>query len=239
MPAPVQLPSVIVGRWKFTVNFQQYIAQRTREARMEFLEGRIRQEVNKINKLKDLPHQHALLLLRFCIQQNLRHLQRSLRSDDLEDLWAKLDTMLWEEVVRMRMRQREDSAEEEALGRSPSKLPARLSGLGLLSFKDVAPSAYRSACESSDQLLGNLGLIPVTEEPPPPITQPTRRAELWDTQLDAILQRLNDIQRKRLIANASKLGRSWLSTIPLFQPLRLSNTDTASALHDRGAFGKG
>ncbi|UOH82395.1 hypothetical protein LQV05_005096 [Cryptococcus neoformans] len=40
-------------------------------------------------------------------------------------------------------------------------------------------------------------------------------------------------QRKRLTENASKLGRSWLSTIPLFQPLRLSDIDIASALYDR------
>ncbi|KIR63861.1 hypothetical protein I314_03268 [Cryptococcus bacillisporus CA1873] len=131
------------------------------------------------------------------------------------------------------MRQREDSAEEEALGRSLSKLPARLGGLGLLSFKDVAPLAYRSACESSDQLLGHLGLIPATEEPPPPISQRSRCAELWDAQRDAILLGLNDIQRKRLTENASKLGRSWLSTPPFFQSLRLSNIDIASALHDR------
>lgn len=56
----------------------------------------------KVGKLKDLPRQHALLLLRFCIQQNLRHLQRSLRFDDLVDLWERLDTMLWEEVKRMK-----------------------------------------------------------------------------------------------------------------------------------------
>ncbi|OXG77145.1 hypothetical protein C349_05357 [Cryptococcus neoformans var. grubii Br795] len=111
--------------------------------------------------------------------------------------------------------QREDSAEEEALGRSLSKLPARLGGLGLLSFKDVAPLAYRSACESADKLLGTLSLIPATEEPPPPTTQ---------TFL-------------RLTENASKLGRSWLSTIPLYQPLRLSDIDIASALHVRTLVG--
>lgn len=51
------------------------------------------------------------------------------------------------------MRQREDTEEEEALGRSLKKLPARLGGLGLLSFKDVAPLACRSAAEASDILL--------------------------------------------------------------------------------------
>ncbi|EAL19765.1 hypothetical protein CNBG0580 [Cryptococcus deneoformans B-3501A] len=188
-------------------------------------------------KLKDLPHQHALLLLRFCIQQNLRHLQRSLRSDDLVDLWERLDTMLWEEVKRMRMRQREDTVEEEALGRSLTRLPARLGGLGLLSFKDVAPLAYRSAAEASDTLLDNLGLLSSPEEPPTPIPQRTRCAELWESQQEAILHNLGDTERKRLTENASRLGRSWLSVIPYLQPLRLSNVEIVSGLHDRTLVG--
>ncbi|OXG12880.1 hypothetical protein C361_06068 [Cryptococcus neoformans Tu259-1] len=97
--------------------------------------------------------------------------------------------------------------------------------------------AYRSACESADILLGTLSLIPATEEPPPPTTQRSRCAELWDAQRDTILLGLNDTQRKRLTENASKLGRSWLSTIPLFQPLRLSDVNIASALHDRTLVG--
>jgi hypothetical protein len=32
------------------------------------------------------------------VQQNLRHLQRSLKSDDLVHLWDKLDTILREAV---------------------------------------------------------------------------------------------------------------------------------------------
>ena len=208
-----------------------------KEKRAEFLEGRIRKEMAKVGKLKDLPHQHALLLLRFCIQQNLRHLQRSLRSDDLVDLWERLDTMLWEEVKRMRMRQREDTVEEEALGRSLTKLPARLGGLGLLSFKDVAPLAYRSAAEASDTLLDNLGLLSSPEEPPTPIPQRTRCAELWESQQEAILRNLGDTERKRLTENASRLGRSWLSVIPYLQPLRLSNVEIASGLHDRTLVG--
>ncbi|OWZ35053.1 hypothetical protein C356_05200 [Cryptococcus neoformans c45] len=116
---------------------------------------------------------------------------------------------------------------------SPGWRNPSLGGLGLLSFKDVAPLAYRSACESADKLLGTLSLIPATEEPPPHTTQRSWCAELWDAQRDAILLGLNDTQRKRLTENASKLGRSWLSTIPLYQPLRLSDIDIASALHGR------
>ncbi|OXM79141.1 hypothetical protein C364_02632 [Cryptococcus neoformans Bt63] len=79
-------------------------------------------------------------------------------------------------------------------------------------------------------LLGNLGLIPTTEEPSPAITQRTRCAELWDTQPETILQNLNDIQLKRLTENASKLGRNRLSTIPFNQSLRLSDTGAKGAV---------
>lgn len=42
-----------------------------RKKREEFLGDKIRKEVEKVSRLKNLPHQRALLLLRFCIQQNL------------------------------------------------------------------------------------------------------------------------------------------------------------------------
>ena len=54
--------------------------------RERFLEAKIAAEEALLAKLVDLPHQHALLVLRQCLQQNLRHLQRSLRSDDLGHL---------------------------------------------------------------------------------------------------------------------------------------------------------
>jgi hypothetical protein len=52
-------------------------------------------EAATVGKLINLPHQHALLVLRVCIQQNLRHLQRSLKSDDLVHLWDRLDAFYW------------------------------------------------------------------------------------------------------------------------------------------------
>ncbi|UOH81165.1 hypothetical protein LQV05_003831, partial [Cryptococcus neoformans] len=54
---------------------------------------------------------------------------------------------------------------------------------------------------------------------------------------EAILHNLGDTERKRLTENASRLGRSWLSVIPYLQPLRLSNVEIASGLHDRTLVG--
>jgi hypothetical protein len=67
-----------------------------RAAREQFLQEKIDHEAATVAKLINLPHQHALLVLRVCVQQNLRHLQRSLKSDDLVHLWDKLDTTLRE-----------------------------------------------------------------------------------------------------------------------------------------------
>jgi hypothetical protein len=48
-----------------------------------FLEDKVRDQTFLCRQLTSLSFQSALLLLRRCIQQNLRHLQRSLRTDNL------------------------------------------------------------------------------------------------------------------------------------------------------------
>ncbi|ADV23184.1 Hypothetical protein CGB_F6630C [Cryptococcus gattii WM276] len=207
-----------------------------KKAREGFLKAKVENEARKIARLKDLPHQHALLLLRFCVQQNLRHLQRSLKSDDLKDYWEKMDQELWNEVQRMRTRQTEGSEAENMLGKKLSHLPARFGGLGLLSFTDIAPLAYKAAVAQSDKHLANIFNLDTSDNTPTP-TQRELCASLWDLQQTTILEGLNDPQRKRLIENASKIGKRWLDVIPYFQPLRLSNQEVATGLHDRTLVG--
>jgi hypothetical protein len=50
--------------------------------REQFLEAKIAAEEDVLAKLVDLPRQHALLVLQQCLLQNLRHLPRSLPSDE-------------------------------------------------------------------------------------------------------------------------------------------------------------
>jgi hypothetical protein len=73
--------------------------------REQFLQEKIDHEAATVAKLINLPHQHVLLVLRVCVQQNLRHLQRSLKSDDLVHLWDKLDTTLREALRNPCVRQ--------------------------------------------------------------------------------------------------------------------------------------
>lgn len=207
-----------------------------KKAREEFLKDKMESEARKIARLKDLPSQHALLLLRFCIQQNLRHLQRSLRTDDLKEYWEKMDQELWDEVQRMRTRQTEGSEAENMLGKKLSHLPARFGGLGLLSFTDVAPLANKAAAAQADKYLANIFALDLPDEAPTP-SQRELCSSMWEHQQTAILEGLNDPGRKRLIENASGIGKRWLNVVPYFQPLRLSNQEVATGLHDRTLVG--
>jgi hypothetical protein len=114
-------------------------------------------------KLINLPHQHALLVLRVCVQQSLRHLQRSLKSDDLVHLWDMLDTTLREAVARIRGLPRP----ADQLDAAVIALPIKMGGLGILSYKMVAPPAYAEASEAADTTLGpilTLGTLPASTQ---------------------------------------------------------------------------
>ena len=54
----------------------------------------------KLDKLRHLPHQYALILLRRCIQLGTRHLQRTLNTHDVRDAWERLDSRLEKEMKR-------------------------------------------------------------------------------------------------------------------------------------------
>jgi hypothetical protein len=64
-------------------------------------QAKIEEQERTLAKLPGLPHQNALLVLKECLQQNLRHLLRSLRSDDLSHLWARYDRSLQRCVLKM------------------------------------------------------------------------------------------------------------------------------------------
>ncbi|GFZ49914.1 hypothetical protein JCM24511_07317 [Saitozyma sp. JCM 24511] len=126
-----------------------------RAAREQFLQEKIDHEAATVAKLINLPHQHALLVLRVCVQQNLRHLQRSLKSDYLVHLWDKLDTILRDAVARIRGLPRPTDQLDAAV----ISLPIKMGGLGILSYNTVAPHAYGAAGSSPgtmEALLGSL-----------------------------------------------------------------------------------
>jgi hypothetical protein len=136
-----------------------------RAVREQFLQEKIDHEAATVATLFNLPHQHALLVLRVCVQQNLRHLQRSLKSDNLVHLWDKINTTLREAVARIRGL----PCPTDQLDATVISLTIKMGGLGILSYKAVAPHAYTVASE-----VAHTTLAPIfTHETLPDSTQPT------------------------------------------------------------------
>jgi hypothetical protein len=80
------------------------------------------------------------------VQQNVRHLQCSLKSDDLFHLWDKLDTILRHTVARIRgLPRRPDHLDATVIS-----LPLKMGGLGILSYKMAPPHARAAAAEAAD-----------------------------------------------------------------------------------------
>jgi hypothetical protein len=205
-----------------------------RSAREQFLQEKIEHEAATVAKLINLPHQHALLVLRVCVQQNLRHLQRSLKSDDLVHLWDKLDTTLREAVARIRGLPRPTDQLDAAV----ISLPIKMGGIGILSYKTVAPQAYAAASEAADTTLApilNPGTLPASTQL---ITQHQRCQEIFTGNKEALLGSLTPEQAKAVVEASSKLGRVWLTTIPFQPSLRLTDFEVAAALQLRTLAGE-
>jgi hypothetical protein len=103
-------------------------------------------------------------------------------------------------------------------------------GLGILSYKTVAPHAYAAASEAADVTLAPV----LTPEALPASTQPTsqhqRFQEIFGVKKEALLGSLTPEQAKAVIEASSKLGRVWLPTIPFQASLRHTDFEVAAAL---------
>ncbi|GFZ44347.1 hypothetical protein JCM24511_02069 [Saitozyma sp. JCM 24511] len=199
--------------------------------RERFLEAQVAGEEALLAKLVDLPHQYALLVLRQCLQHNLRHLQRSLRSNDLGHLWERLDASLANSVRRIRAAA--IPTPSQVVDKALIALPIKLGGLGILSFKTCAPLAFAVASEASDTLLAPL-LDQYTDTTNQTVLpQQERCQEAFLAARDSLLESLDPHSAKSVIEASSLLGRKWLSVIPFSPALRLSDFEVSAGLHAR------
>jgi hypothetical protein len=201
-------------------------------ARLDFLKAAATTTAAKLDQLRHLPHQHAMILTKQCIQQDVRHLQRTLKTDDLPDCWTALDDRLATEIKRLSAGNPNASTTVDAL----LKLPARFGGMGILSHADCSGHAKAAARDDSDAVLAPLlGLaLPApsqdsTDQLKTP-SQADRCKAMWKDQRDALLKDMDDKARKLLMEAASPIGRKWISIIPYNPTLRLSDYDVATGL---------
>ncbi len=207
------------------------------DGRRSFLSAKIDKTIEKLASLtaSPLPYQHRLLLLRQCFQQDLRHLQRSLKTAELTDEWKRLDGAIQGLASSLRGRVTDmDRERREMLDRELMTLPARLGGLGLLSHEECSPHAYASANEDADFELGRiLGTSDLLVDGRRRVAQRERCSEAWSKRADELFKGLDDAEMKLFVENASSLGRKWLSILPYYRSLALSDFEISTALHYR------
>ena len=195
--------------------------------RSAFLRDKIKHQVGLLHQLGDLKAQHALLLLRFCIQQDLRHLQRTLKTDDLPGCWDDLDGALLDSALLIRSSPRRLATDADLV-----TLPARLGGLGVLSHTECAPLAYKASSDAADAALAPVLLLDIDDDRPL-VTQRMRCDKAFNARLERTVRRLPGLARDTISESATVLGRRWLGVVPFRSSLELSDADVASGLHYR------
>ena len=200
----------------------------SKEARVGFLRKKIAGINDKLHNLNELPSQHSFLLLTRCIQQDLRHLQRTLRTDDMLNEWDSLDLSLWDTLKALRSSPRSLPWDHRLFS-----LPTSMGGLGIPSHREIAPLAYATMVETAEETLMPL-IDPETDGSSSIIK--SQRERCFEHYMQCHQQLLNSFTNKQqniLVDNASKLGRKWMTTIPFNKALELSDSDISVALHIR------
>ncbi|CAD0096311.1 unnamed protein product [Aureobasidium vineae] len=111
----------------------------------EFLATRIEELQTVLDRLKDLPKQHALLLLRASTSTLLRHLPRTIGSQGLLARFQDIDTRLLETIKHL-----QGSEDRRPLDQDLVALPTRLGGLGIPLYAEVAELAFQNSQAIAD-----------------------------------------------------------------------------------------
>ena len=209
------------------------------DARAAFLAEKVEEQLPALVRLKDLPGQEALLLLRQCISSNLRHLQRSLRTDDLVDPWGQIDLAILASFHHLRASPRRLDSDAEL-----TTLPARLGGMGLFSHAEVAPHARAAMAESADILLKEAFTYFIPDahaedgdngdkDDAEPRSQRERCQGAFVERREILLGSLPALSRPAVLDNSAPLARRWMAVIPFSTPLRLTSNEISAGLHIR------
>lgn len=202
-------------------------------ARRAFLRRKVDLERTKFARLSSLPAQFALLLLTSSFHLDLAHLLRSLDPEGLADILQDLDDLSYATFCNIRGSGSPNFkfvphpfADKELV-----TLPARLGGIGLLSFVERSPHARAAAAAASDVLLSSF--MPDISAPSDVRRQKERCEVAFIARRIALLQRLLPEEMARVHENAALLARSHLRVIPYHARLQVRDVMVSLNLHLR------
>ena len=207
-------------------------------ARRQFLVDKMEPLRIQLLRLRHLPRQQALLLLRMCLVPQLQHLLRIMDLSDLQEELQQLDMMVYDTLQHLRMAPpRTANQPPDPAIRRIVTLPISSGGFGLFSFAELRPVA-RAACreEATYQLLTMEvphGIVPFEDRPQHPVRQKDRSKLLFAEAVDHFTNDLSHDQRLVFFDNSSKVGTAWMHAVPCGRYRRLSDRDVAAAINIR------
>ena len=209
----------------------------TVEARRAFLTSKIDNMRPVLARLRGLPHQEALLLLRLCFAPQLMHLLRTMDLSDLEDELEELDRMFQNQLDLLRFAAPTHPADEKA--KRVYSLPLSVGGCGILSYREIRPFARHASQQASRVVLRHMGMnhllvddgIAAAEPQPQHLLV---KKHFMDHALPLFLNTLSDDERIAFLDNGSKCGTAWIHAQPWRSGYHsLTDDQVATALNIR------
>ncbi len=188
--------------------------------RRSFLRTKITDMDNGIKACAGLPLQHRLLLLTKCSSARISHLLRTLEPAGLDELWHQATDKVLDEVAAIA-----GVGALDAQAKTLATLPVRLGGLGLTYYADVAYAARQSFHALARHVLDG--------DDAPAETQRSWTKDTNDLRSEVLLAKMDVRHRLTVVDNSSRVGSAWVSMLPLFPSLRLSDRQVTSAVRCR------
>jgi hypothetical protein len=199
-----------------------------------FRESHLARKVARVEeflpRLAEVPHQHALILLRQALQHDLRHLLRAPRSADLGPTWKRLDAAIWKQVTRIRGGDYVDGPRAHLFD-AISTLPTFMGGLGIPFHHHIA--SFASAAADASSRLTLKSLVPQTIIPTDISSQHDRCLKYYTLSRNITFTAMSMAERCSVLEAASMAGSAWLSVTPTRAADILSDPEVSTALQDR------
>lgn len=210
-------------------------------ARRRFLLDKVDALRPSLQRLRQLPRQQGLMLLRQCYAPQLRHLLRSMDLSDLQPELRMVDELLFGTMDYLRGAY-VDVPRNERVERIYS-LPLSMGGCGLFSYEEIRPAAREASQKQAKKVLraivpGQAAALPTVEaeeeaEDPVP-TQKALCQDLHHRGLRILLESLTAEEQVAFLDNASKGGTAWMHALPCPTGYRkLTDHQVAGALNIR------
>jgi hypothetical protein len=202
-------------------------------ARRTFLEAKIEKAAAGLEALKYLPsHQHALIVLKLSMATNLRHLLRSMDTEDMLDLWEKHDENIRRQIRWLRgSPNREGTWDKEIFA-----LPVRFGGVGAANHGMIQKEARAASSEAARQTYEKLAdLAEATPDEATdirhqhqrrPVPQKIRCESLYQALADKLALSLEPQDQLQFVDNMGQFAGSWMHGIPGANKYHTFSNDT-------------